>query len=178
MKRTYLLLATALFMMSTIIGCKSRKGNKSDATEVTLQVNYTEQYCGGAEPSEEMMEEMNSMRPYSNQEVYISKFIGMGQFADEKKVKLDKAGMISLSLDTGKYVVSFYQLIEEEVELEDGNQEVAPDPTGQPNPEFNKKQCEKQWIQMMATPLVIKKAKLQYMIPMEKQCNPCEPPRP
>lgn len=165
-------------MMASTIGCKSRKGNKSDSTEVTLQINYTEQYCGGAEPTQEMMEEMNSMRPYSNQEVYISKFISMGQFAEEQKVKLDKGGMISLSLDTGKYVVSFYQLVEEVEEVDGEPEAPAPNPSGQADPAFNKKQCEKQWKHMMATPLVITKAKQQYIVPMEKQCNPCEPPRP
>lgn len=167
------------------VGCKSKSSLVTDESKaITLQIEYTEQYCGGAAPTEEMEELMNQLRPYSNKPVYVSKFIDPVTYTDEIKVDLDKAGIATLNLDSGLYVVSFYKLVtpppvvEDEKPTPDKTQDVPEDPNPEIDQEERKDDCEMRWKRMNATPLKIVGGKTTYTIPMNKVCNPCEEPRP
>ena len=181
-----IIVVSTLLMMNS---CKSKsKASKIDSNSISLKIEYTEQYCGGAAPSPEMEEAMSTERPYSNKPVYISKFINPITFTDEKKVMLDKGGIGSVDLDTGMYVISFYKLAGL------GVAPVAPQPTkvlenqkeneetGEPNPETvdiaMKADCEMRWKRMSAFPFKVIGGKTAYAFPMMKECNPCEEPRP
>lgn len=178
MKQLNIIIACAALIF--MISCKSKKVTDN---AITVQVLYAEQHCGGAEISDEQLEEMMSIRPYANNKVYISKQIGPYQYEDEQVFRTDKAGIITADLDTGRYVVSFYQLIqlkpdnkteESQPKVEDNPSE----PSTEDDVEASKEDCERRWKAMMAMPLKVVKGKSVYEVPLNKECNPCEPPKP
>jgi len=178
MKQLNIILTCSVLVF--IISCKSKKVVDNG---ITVQVLYAEQHCGGAEISDEELEEMMSIRPYANNKVYIAKQTGPYQFEDEQVFRTDKAGMITAALDTGRYVVSFYQLIQ--LKPDNKTQESQPkmednpsEPDTQDDVEASKDDCEQRWKAMMAMPLRVVKGKSVYEVPLNKECNPCEPPKP
>ncbi|MFY0643595.1 MAG: hypothetical protein JXR19_03945 [Bacteroidia bacterium] len=40
-------------------------GNRKPVHTVPLKISYNEEYCGGTEPSEEMLEQLNTFKPYT-----------------------------------------------------------------------------------------------------------------
>ena len=130
-----------------------------------------------------MMEEIDKQKPLVNQTVYISRYEKGRMFTDEIKVNTDKAGYATVVLDTGVYVVSFYKLnipapvVEDKAEP-DNTQDVPNDQEEVVDEEAYKAECERQWKQMTATPFKIIGGKSAYKVIMNKECNPCEEPRP
>ena len=171
-------------VLAILIGCKGKsKVNADDKNARTISIEYNEQYCGGAEPTDEMMEEIDKQKPLVNQTVYISRYEKGRMFTDEIKVNTDKAGYATVVLDTGVYVVSFYKLnipapvVEDKAEP-DNTQDVPNDQEEVVDEEAYKAECERQWKQMTATPFKIIGGKSAYKVIMNKECNPCEEPRP
>ncbi|MBO6516929.1 MAG: hypothetical protein JJ975_10300 [Bacteroidia bacterium] len=165
------------------VSCKNRKPNGSGSDAISIQVYYTEQYCGGAEPPPELMEKMMETRPYGNQTVYISVFDKPMKVSNEVEVKLDKAGIGEVALDTGvEYVVSFYKLSDPEPPAAEGGKKAPKEtePGGAPEVEepTNQELCEKQWKHMTAFPLKLKGGSKSYVLNMNKECNPCLPAKP
>jgi hypothetical protein len=82
------------FIMLLLASCALQK------KKVTLQVTYSEQYCGGARPSEEMQAQSEKNKPYPNHTlVFVS-----------EKGKIDSArttnnGELTIKLRKGTYSV-------------------------------------------------------------------------
>ena len=156
-----------------------------DLNARVLSVQFTEQYCGGAQPTDEMMEKMTQLRPYSNASIFISKFNDGRNFTEEQEIKLDKGGIATLSLDSGLYAVSFYQMV---FEVEEEDDKAQPDKMQDVEEEEEeeevydeaamKAECDIQWKRMSVVPLKIVGGKSAYTLIMNKECNPCEEPRP
>ncbi|MFT5512130.1 MAG: hypothetical protein ACI8SE_000525 [Bacteroidia bacterium] len=176
----FVIVSTVLILAS----CKSKsKSSNLESTSISVKIEYIEQYCGGAQPTDDLMEEMSVAKPYSNRPIYISKFINMNTFTDEKKLVLDKGGIGSIDLDSGLYVISFYELAKlgvppptEKPKLE--NQVENPEPNPEMDKEARKADCELRWKRMSAFPFKVVHGKTAYEFPMIKECNPCEEPRP
>ncbi|MCO4818781.1 MAG: hypothetical protein KC517_04090 [Bacteroidetes bacterium] len=171
-------------LVSVLIGCKGKsKISADDKNARTISIEYQEQYCGGAQPNDEVMEDINELKLFANQSAYISKFVNPKTFTDEIKVNFDKAGFATVALDTGLYVVSFYQLnipapvVEDKAEP-DKTQDVSNDQEDAMDEDAYKAACELNWKRMTATPLKIIGGKSAYKVIMNKECNPCEEPRP
>ena len=144
-----------------------------------IEVLFTEQYCGGAEPTEEILQEMFEAKPMANQELYIAMQTGPHMHANQIKVKTDKAGILTASLDTGFYAISIFPLITDAPD--DAEEEDSPEPKNTPeapNPDQMKADCEAEWKRMAAVPIKIKGGQSAYKIIISKECNPCEEPRP
>ncbi len=179
----FLLLTVGLIGTS----CKSKKNGLTESDKMNVQVYYTEQYCGGAEPPSEILDQMMEAKPYSDRSVFISIFVTPTQISNEQEVKLDKAGIASLALDTGvQYLVSFYKLADPIPEVEEGSKKKKkktdmqdPGASAEEVPEISEEErCEKQWKHMTAYPLRIVKGKTDYTLHINKECNPCVPPKP
>ena len=136
-----------------------------------------------------MEEQMNVLQPLANQPIYISKFISPVLYTEEIKVTLDKAGYATFALDTGLYVISFYKLMTPPAPVEEapksgnapkpGNTPETPEqPNGNIGDDGSKEACEMRWKRMTATPFKVVGGKTAYKVAMNKECNPCEEPRP
>src|SRR4051812_11044433 len=72
---------------------------------VSGKVTQTSSYCGGARPSEEMMEQYNKPKPYAGKIFYVRK----GKENNKKAVVLkfisDSAGNFSFQLPAGSYCI-------------------------------------------------------------------------
>lgn len=166
--------------------CKSKKNAlHSSSDKQTLQVQITEQPCGGAMPTDEILEQMVRPHPYSNEVIYISVMESPMKVSNEKEYQLDKAGMTEISLDTGLYLISFMPLAESASEAPDqkkkDEKEMGADADQNPEEDSaptEKELCERQWKFMSAFPLKIKKGQTAYLSVINKECNPCEPPKP
>jgi len=74
-------------LVSVLIGCKGKsKISADDKNARTISIEYQEQYCGGAQPNDEVMEDINELKLFANQSAYISKFVNPKTFTDEIKV--------------------------------------------------------------------------------------------
>ncbi|MCB9263020.1 MAG: hypothetical protein H6607_11655 [Flavobacteriales bacterium] len=151
-------------------GCKGRKNKlaKANNQEVTISMQYTEMPCGGIEPPEDIRQQMDIPKPMASESLKVYRFNGPDNFEFITNLILDKNGIAIISIDTGKYVVSKYDL----------NPAPTVDSTGAPADMSNKAQCELQWARMTAFPLRITAGKTAYELLMMKECNPCEEPKP
>ncbi len=67
-------------------------------TTFSFEITYTQSYCGGVEPTQEMLNEANTPKPYSNYTLFFK----------NKKGKIDSAttndkGLIFIKLKKGNY---------------------------------------------------------------------------
>jgi hypothetical protein len=172
------------------VGCKNKAVKKGgDLKTITISAEFVEQYCGGAEPSEELMDKISQLRPLANENIYISKFVNPVTFEEEQKLSLDKAGIGTLKLDTGLYVISFYKLTPPAPKVADDKPEpdrqqdqpeepTPPSPPNEMDDKARKADCELRWKRMSATPFKVIGGKTAYKVALNKECNPCEEPRP
>lgn len=152
-------------LIINMAACKSKKAITTDQTNkenvVVIPVLYTEMPCGGAAPPPEVMEEMERAKPMANTVVYIAKM--REETTQSLKVKTDKAGMITASLDTGHYQLFLFD----------------PVPLSQQKDSMTEKEdCEKFWKLQQSFPLMIKKGQPIPEVMIMKMCNPCEEPKP
>lgn len=179
MKKIQLL--TALVFLVSLTCCKSKTAaiKSTDGNTVKVEVLFTEQHCGGAAPTEEMLNKMFEPRAMVNQDLYIAMMTGPHMFANEIKVKTDKAGILTTNLDTGFYAVSIFPLVTPVPDKEEKND--VPDPGNSqdvPSAEQMKAACEAEWKRMASMPIKIKGGQSVYKMIIQKECNPCEEPRP
>jgi hypothetical protein len=186
MKKIHIL--SVLVLVASLYSCKSKTSvTKVETGEVSIRIRYTEQHCGGSEPSEIELSKLFEPKPYALQDVYISQQTGPFTFSQEVVARTDKAGIITLKLDSGFYAISMHSLATIGSKFEEGGKVKNPDPnnTEDPNegdvsmtPEQEKAECEAEWKRMSAAPIKISGGKTAYEIIMHKECNPCEEPRP
>lgn len=131
------------------------------------KVSYTAQYCGGAAPSQEMLDEMAKEKPYANS-VLCVKTLSETDLKSKPvitKVTTDENGNFSVVLDKGKYALV----------TEDKTQDFS---KGIMAKFGNSSNC----ISWQNTPdmtfTIAKKSKIVTNLRFDRQCNPCTPPRP
>ncbi|MBN2891455.1 MAG: hypothetical protein JXL97_06295 [Bacteroidales bacterium] len=116
----------AIILILFLVSCSSNKtvnqakttnkeGNKISVTGVA---NYNSTYCGGARPTEEVLEKYNRLRPMKNTTI---KFVNTDN-SKKEKTKTDENGNFSVNLSAGnwEYYLSedFYDSNNEDVLLE------------------------------------------------------------
>jgi hypothetical protein len=92
-----------------ILGCADKKSvatSNADILEVVVQLNYTESYCGGARPTEELLAEMSQSKPMVGERLYLRK--GSANNIDEPVVAseiTDNSGKAIFHVKSGQYCV-------------------------------------------------------------------------
>lgn len=96
---------TGVLLVSVFVSQAQTKKTTKYFT-VSGQVKISASYCGGAAPSEEMLEELKRERPYIGKTFYVR----VGRVNDLKKAivlkfKTDSSGKFSLKLSPGTYCI-------------------------------------------------------------------------
>jgi len=121
---------------------------------VSGSVTFSNHYCGGAKPSDEMMEGYRTQYPLKNSTILLK---SKNQKDKAIKIKTDKEGNFNMPLDAGTY--DYYM-------TESYNQDM--------NCSFNSS-CKK-WLNKCFGQIKIKEGKNSgYTIIFDFECNPCEP---
>lgn len=77
----------------------------------TIKITFTEMYCGGAAPPEEMLKDMETKKPFSNREVEV--FVNGSVSRTPLKYKTNDQGELIIARKLSKKVaVSFYPTAE------------------------------------------------------------------
>ena len=134
--------------------CRTKK--QTIVATKTVCINYSENYCGGAAPSDEMIQEMRKMKPFANQEIEVFK----SNSADLKPqiYKTNEKGEVVLPLSFGNQVfISCYPSAE--------NYNLKP----------KKQDCYREFIinHLIMADLTAKDSIVYKFIDI--QCNPCIP---
>ncbi len=143
------IIATAFFSQ-----CRTKK--QTVVGTKTVCINYTETYCGGAAPPEEMLREMRKMKPFANQQIAIYK-----SNSDDFKpymYKTNENGEVTLPMNLGNQVfISCYPTAE--------NYTLKP----------KKKDCYREFIinNLKMADLTSRDSIVKLYIDI--QCNPCIP---
>jgi hypothetical protein len=85
------------FLFYIILSCTFTNINAQSA-KISLQFNETRSYCGGAVPTEAVLQELKEKKPFADQTIYVylkSKCVD--------SLKTDSLGKISKKLKYGKY---------------------------------------------------------------------------
>lgn len=130
--------------------------------QVELNVNETEQYCGGAQPPEEILQELSTPHPVTNRTLYIS--------PESKKtvVVIDVLeGKATTQLKPGKYEVRLFseEQLKEQLSMQEewlGDEE----------------ECYKQWMRKVVGTFEITKKSESVSFNIEVSCDPCLPAPP
>jgi hypothetical protein len=92
-----------------VLGCVDKKfvaTPNAGMLEVVVQLNYTESYCGGARPTEEMLAEMSQPKPMVCERLYLRK--GIVNNIDEPVIAseiTDNSGKAIFHVKPGQYCV-------------------------------------------------------------------------
>lgn len=95
------------FMLSS--GCKTTKetvSTESPLYKVTGSIYVTSDYCGGARPTEEMLDKLKTPKPYVGKKIYIRK--GVVNTVDSPilyALVTDDEGKFTAQLPAGNYVI-------------------------------------------------------------------------
>ncbi len=159
--RTHILLGLVVILASS---CKVKKAvivPDNGQETIIVETKFTEMHCGGAAPPPEVIEIMMTPRILANTVLYLATM--EQNITESTEIKTDKAGIFTVTLDTGMYrlflkdPVVFSNLTEESSELE---------------------KCEQQWQMQNSFPLRVRKGVKPPMLIINKMCNPCEEPKP
>lgn len=170
---------TILLTFALVFGlnaCKTQKGaiddpngsnqvNSQDAPArmVTITGLFSEEYCGGAPPSDEMVEEMEREKPFANQTLHIYT-LGLGE-GEYFKLKTDDNGQVKKRLKPGRYLV--YPITKE-----------AYDKLIESTTDRHLKECYRAHYVAPIAAFDIVKGDEEAQFIYRKMCNPCEEPRP
>lgn len=166
-------LTSFIFLITVFSACKTQKGTIEDtnatnqsegpAKMVTVSGVFSEEYCGGAPPTDEMVEEMEKEKPFTNQELHIYT-IGLGE-GEYFKVKTGSDGTFKKRLAPGSYFIytmnkeSYDKLIESTTDK-------------------HIKECLRAHFIAPISSFDVVKGETETEFFYRKMCNPCEPPRP
>lgn len=97
-------------LMLACSNSKEVKSSKGDLEryDVTINATTTQAYCGGAKPSEEVLEELNTPKPASNVKIYLRK--GDSNNIDNDidfEFTTNDSGRVETRLPEGKYSIVF-----------------------------------------------------------------------
>jgi hypothetical protein len=142
-------------------------GSRQKEISVTLHIRYHRQYCGGAHPNDEILQELEEKQPYAEKSVYL-RFgrTNNNTEAPLKVLKTDKNGKIRLKLAPNTYC-----LVAEHKNKWIPNQNLEI--------ENNEKRCQ-EWQRTCDAIFTILPEAPKTDIPIEFffTCNPCYPPAP
>ncbi len=146
-----------LCFTALISQCKSKK-NTIIQTK-TILILYSESYCGGAAPPEEMIADMNMVKPLKNTNIQIFK----SNTSDLKtfKYKTNEKGEITVPISLGNQIfINIYTSLEDY------------------NPEKLMYKCYKNFIShnLKMVDLNVPENEIQVLTRIE--CNPCQPVAP
>lgn len=94
--------------VSQILMCKSTSELSNKSLKVLIKLTQTASYCGGARPSEEMLNEMRSEKPLAGEEIFIRS--GTANNPEDKILtqgKSDSNGVVALKLPKGNFYMVF-----------------------------------------------------------------------
>lgn len=97
------------FSCSTNVSVNSGDAeNQVESQEVSIRVTETSAYCGGAKPSQEILDELNTPKSLPKTTIYLRK----GEVNDVEQsidyaLKSDEKGLINVMLPAGKYSIVF-----------------------------------------------------------------------
>ncbi|MDO9000282.1 hypothetical protein [Sediminibacterium sp.] len=80
-----------LMVSAALISCSQKK-------LISIPITYTQPYCGGARPSEEILAEAAKPKPYSNKTIII-----VSQKGKVDSLKTDATGVLKTNLKVGTY---------------------------------------------------------------------------
>lgn len=159
MKTTFILLFSL-----TIWGLFTGFGGKDILVKGNIM--HTRTYCGGAAPSEDMIDNMKKEIPFANHKFVIKK--GTGDLASQtvfKEISTDEKGNFSIALPKGTYSVF---IIEKTQDYEKGMMA-----------QFGRSEGCKKWKNAPDFVITVtKKIKAVQTFKMHLGCNGCTPPRP
>lgn len=119
-------------------------------------LTYTNRYCGGARPSEEMLAEYATPHNLTSTTIYLKRKKG-GKVI--YKIVADKDGKFKKCIKPGKYFLYMSKYYNKELHLN-----------------FNPK-CDKAWTSYGEVE-ILNHAKKLYLLNLDFGCDPCSPPRP
>ncbi len=94
-----------LFFFLFFTGCFVPKSSRSFLT-LSGKVTFSQEYCGGAAPSEELLQAIRKPKPYVNFKIYVREGVENSLHARIiDSVLTDKDGRFSFTLPPGKYVL-------------------------------------------------------------------------
>jgi hypothetical protein len=96
------LLIIASFLLF-LLACKNNQSGIQNTNAIQFDIYYTEQYCGGAAPPDELMEELHTPKPYSDT-IYIHEIKDARREAASLKIRLKKGKGDLPYLANGVYV--------------------------------------------------------------------------
>lgn len=155
----HILLMVSLISFSQ---CCAQKNAKSEVFK-SVKIMYTEAYCGGAAPPDELIAELSTPKVYANQavEIYVSNTLeGKKMF-----LKTDQNGMLSLPTSFGETLyLSIYPFTN------------APENTKGEDRSYA--ECYKKHVIKSLKALNVTNSDQILNISVEKDCDPCLPPAP
>lgn len=86
--------------------CKSKKN--SETAKVTIEFTISRDYCGGAAPSEEMLKELTSVKPFISSKFYLVQRNDEGILLSETEHNTDNQGKLTLKIKKGMYEIYMY----------------------------------------------------------------------
>ncbi len=119
-------------------------------------LTYTNRYCGGARPSEEMLAQYATPRNFTSTTIYLKRNKG-GKVI--YKIVADKEGNFKKCIKPGKYFLYMSKYYDKKLSLN-----------------FNPK-CKAAWTSYGEVE-ILNHAKKLYLININFDCDPCSPPRP
>jgi hypothetical protein len=100
MKTQLLLISFAIVLFTN---CKSKK--ISENVKLDLIFTMSSDYCGGAAPTEEILESITSSKPFINGTFYLVLKNDGGTILSETMHKTDEKGKLTLNLKKGMYEI-------------------------------------------------------------------------
>jgi len=153
------ILITTLTMITSSCGSSKSNLTQTDATmQVKMTVNFTSDYCGGAYPSDEILEAWKKERPLSKKKFYVLK---VGDELDQMmEMSTATDGTCSMELEPGQYQI------------------FLPEKRGEAFGKFiNKEQCET-WKKTPNGTFEVTNTAQELTAKVHKTCSPCQdPPR-
>ncbi len=163
MQHKHFLLILIGFMAAST-ACKSRKTDKVPVSHFYFE--KIEQYCGGAAPSQEMMDEISLPRPMTQTTFYFYPSDAYGQ-TEPFILTTDDKGKASARIPAGQYSIHLHSPESALKELEKyKDMDVNED-------------CLREFLQMSKFDIPISfEEDREIQIPIMLDCNPCLPPAP
>jgi hypothetical protein len=148
---------TVLFLT----GCKSKK--VAGTHELNLTFSSSQEYCGGAAPSEEMLKELSTPKILPNTTVYFVKRNDEGNTIEEIPYTTDNKGKLKINLIPHHYYI--YSMSQKQLE------EMVSKMDDQAT------ECTRQHMHQSAFDFPVFED-IEAKIVIHTRCNPCLPPAP
>ncbi len=142
--KTILNLLLTVFASASILACASKKTGASQNVknavsqpgkiDISLNVSFTSNYCGGAAPSDEMLEKLKIPKKFSNQNFFISTKEGLEE--NMREVTTSVAGVATAPLEKGTYYVFLPQKVSMKHTSKDRSEEECKKWKNTPNATF------------------------------------------